>query len=67
MKKEKLFYLSFNGKAVHKQHKLRSNTFNFRQLEKNLLSKNIIVSTYWINPVTISLNQENLSQISWGF
>lgn len=25
-------YLSHNGKAVHKQHKFKSNTFNFRQL-----------------------------------
>lgn len=31
MKDEKL-YLSHNGKTAQKQHKLKSNTFNFRQL-----------------------------------
>lgn len=34
MKNEKTFYLKLNGKAAHKQCKLKNGTFNFRQLNK---------------------------------
>lgn len=41
--KWKNFYLKLNGKAAHKQCKLKSGTFNSRHLKKSI-KKNITVS-----------------------